>query len=254
MGRGKAAPGTAVSGAAAGSGTAGSGTAGFAVGLSARAATEGDGGTRGTPGCPVWAWLRFAARSRSPRNAARISSMRLRSFIVRRFVGPCATPAGGARLVRVLPGAAATGSTSASASVLKVSSPPALAEVAVRVEEQLYGASSETLLERIRTVPDEVGSVLLIGHNPGLRDFALMLLARSRTRAPRSQAPDRRACDARARALERLSPGDAELVAYVGSQAAPLSSLSAPKIRSVCEAVGVLIRFACKLVRSERPT
>jgi phosphohistidine phosphatase len=50
---------------------------------------------------------------------------------------------------------------------------PALAEAAVQIEEQLYGASSETMLERIRDVPDEVGSLLLIGHNPGLHDLAL---------------------------------------------------------------------------------
>ena len=54
---------------------------------------------------------------------------------------------------------------------------PALAEVEVHVEEQLYGASSETLLERIHSVPDEGNSVLLIGHNPGLQDLALALAA-----------------------------------------------------------------------------
>jgi hypothetical protein len=52
---------------------------------------------------------------------------------------------------------------------------PALTEVAVRVEEQLYRSSSETLLERIRSVPDQVGSLMLIGHNPGLQDLALVL-------------------------------------------------------------------------------
>jgi phosphohistidine phosphatase len=40
---------------------------------------------------------------------------------------------------------------------------PGLAEAAIYVEEQLYGASSEVLLERVRAVPDGVASVLLIG-------------------------------------------------------------------------------------------
>jgi phosphohistidine phosphatase len=52
---------------------------------------------------------------------------------------------------------------------------PALAEVEVQVEEPLYGASSETLLERIHSVRDEANSVLLIGHNPGLHHLALAL-------------------------------------------------------------------------------
>lgn len=93
---------------------------------------------------------------------------------------------------------------------------PALAEVAAEVEEQLYGASSETLLERIHSVPDDVGSVLLIGHNPGLHDLALAL-ASSGAKLERLEAKFPTAALATL-ALERwssLSPGDAELVAYV---------------------------------------
>jgi phosphohistidine phosphatase len=46
---------------------------------------------------------------------------------------------------------------------------------AVHVEPDLYAASAHALLERLRSVPDEVESVLLIGHNPGLQDLALEL-------------------------------------------------------------------------------
>ena len=44
-----------------------------------------------------------------------------------------------------------------------------------RLESELYAASSDELLERIRAVPEEVASVMLIGHNPGLQDLALVL-------------------------------------------------------------------------------
>jgi phosphohistidine phosphatase len=93
---------------------------------------------------------------------------------------------------------------------------PALAEVAVQVEEQLYGASSETLLERVRSVPDEVASLLLIGHNPGLQELALVL-ASSGAELKRLEAKFPTAALATL-ALARwssLSPGDAKLVAYV---------------------------------------
>jgi phosphohistidine phosphatase len=51
----------------------------------------------------------------------------------------------------------------------------ALGSPTVRVEPDLYAASAPALLERLRRVPDTVGSVLLIGHNPGLQELALEL-------------------------------------------------------------------------------
>jgi phosphohistidine phosphatase len=45
----------------------------------------------------------------------------------------------------------------------------------VKLEAKLYGASSDELFERIRAVPKAVASVMLIGHNPGLQDLALLL-------------------------------------------------------------------------------
>jgi phosphohistidine phosphatase len=52
---------------------------------------------------------------------------------------------------------------------------PALGTAAVRIEPELYGASEDALLDRLRGVPDAVGSVMLIGHNPGLQLLALEL-------------------------------------------------------------------------------
>jgi phosphohistidine phosphatase len=58
---------------------------------------------------------------------------------------------------------------------------PALGTPSVQVEDDLYAASADALLERLRNVPDEVGSVMLIGHNPGLQDLALDLARASPT-------------------------------------------------------------------------
>lgn len=54
---------------------------------------------------------------------------------------------------------------------------PALGPVEVRFERGLYGASSEHLLRRLREVPDEVESVMLIGHQPAIQELALRLAA-----------------------------------------------------------------------------
>lgn len=45
----------------------------------------------------------------------------------------------------------------------------------VAFEADLYLASSEELLARLRRLPDEDGEVMLIGHNPGLQDLAVGL-------------------------------------------------------------------------------
>ena len=52
---------------------------------------------------------------------------------------------------------------------------PALGGASVVVEDELYGASADRLLARIRLVPGEAESVLVIGHNPGLHELALVL-------------------------------------------------------------------------------
>jgi phosphohistidine phosphatase len=95
---------------------------------------------------------------------------------------------------------------------------PALGAASVQIERELYGASSGALLDRLRALPGDVGSVLLIGHNPGLQMLALDL-------APPSA--ERRELDAKfpTAALatlafagpdwQALEPGAAELVAFV---------------------------------------
>ena len=92
---------------------------------------------------------------------------------------------------------------------------PRLAEVSVRVEEQLYGASSDTLLARIRSVPDQVGSVLLIGHNPALQDLALMLCSSGELERLEAKFPTAALATLALPRWSSLSPGAADLVAYL---------------------------------------
>jgi phosphohistidine phosphatase len=47
--------------------------------------------------------------------------------------------------------------------------------VVVAVEDELYGAGAPELLGRLRRIATTVGTVLLIGHNPGIHDLAVSL-------------------------------------------------------------------------------
>ncbi len=50
-----------------------------------------------------------------------------------------------------------------------------LDEPEVRIEDGLYGADDGSLLARVRLLPEDAGTVLLIGHNPGMQDLAIVL-------------------------------------------------------------------------------
>jgi phosphohistidine phosphatase len=43
------------------------------------------------------------------------------------------------------------------------------------VEDELYGAGAATLLARVRGVSNDVGSLMVIAHNPGMEDLARLL-------------------------------------------------------------------------------
>ena len=45
----------------------------------------------------------------------------------------------------------------------------------IHIERSLYGATEDRLLERLHALPDEADSVMMIGHNPGVQDLALLL-------------------------------------------------------------------------------
>jgi phosphohistidine phosphatase len=45
----------------------------------------------------------------------------------------------------------------------------------VGVEDQLYGASATALLTRVRAVPSDVQTLVIIAHNPGIEDLTRLL-------------------------------------------------------------------------------
>jgi phosphohistidine phosphatase len=69
---------------------------------------------------------------------------------------------------------------------------PALAEPQVLVEDDLYAAHADDLLDRLRTLPKGTGAAMVVGHNPTLQDLALDLASSGRDleRPPR-ETPDR---------------------------------------------------------------
>ena len=96
---------------------------------------------------------------------------------------------------------------------------PALGATAtVSLEAGLYAASSEVLLERIRAVPEPVDSVMLIAHNPGLQQLAVVLasegaeLAQLEAKFPTAALAT---LTFQTTPWSRLSRADALLAAYV---------------------------------------
>ena len=87
----------------------------------------------------------------------------------------------------------------------------------VRIEPELYAGSAATLLEQLHGVPDEVDSVLLVGHNPAIQELALSLARRgSESERVREKFPTAALATLELDASWReLAPGSAELIAFV---------------------------------------
>ncbi len=91
--------------------------------------------------------------------------------------------------------------------------------VETKVDEALYGASEPELLAHLKALPEEVGSVMLIGHNPGLEDLALALasdgagLARMREKYPTAALAT---IDLPAKRWSTVRRRSGELVGFVG--------------------------------------
>jgi len=89
----------------------------------------------------------------------------------------------------------------------------------VRFEKALYLASPATILSLVKKLPENVRHVMIVGHNPGLHDLAVLLL---------ESGPD----DALARLREKLPTGS--LVEM---------SFSAAAWKDVRQGSGTLVRF-----------
>ncbi len=90
-------------------------------------------------------------------------------------------------------------------------------DMEVEIEDDLYAAGAEELLARLRRVPADVPSVLLIAHNPGLEQLAASL-ARAGERLPDLEAKyptGALAVLAFEGSWDGLRPGVAELTVFV---------------------------------------
>ncbi len=93
----------------------------------------------------------------------------------------------------------------------------------VLIEPALYSACASEIIDRLREVPEGVGSVMVVGHNPALQRLVLRLAGGNRNLAEGSElAQVRRKFPTGALATltltcrwEELSPGRARLTAYV---------------------------------------
>lgn len=88
----------------------------------------------------------------------------------------------------------------------------------VELDPALYAASAEELLGRLRRLPDALPSAMLIGHNPGLQELALLLAGDAAGRARlEGKLPTGALVTLTMRRLtwSGLHPGDAELAALV---------------------------------------
>jgi phosphohistidine phosphatase len=87
------------------------------------------------------------------------------------------------------------------------------------VERGLYLAGAESMLARLRRVEDRVERVLLLGHNPGLHELALLLAqsGRAKLRAPLARKFPTAALATYAveTGWSALGPNSARLVGYV---------------------------------------
>ena len=52
----------------------------------------------------------------------------------------------------------------------------------IRFDKRLYEANAETILEVLKEAPEDVDHVMIIGHNPGMQDLAVMLSVSGRER------------------------------------------------------------------------
>jgi phosphohistidine phosphatase len=85
----------------------------------------------------------------------------------------------------------------------------------VEIDDRLYGASADELLQRIRQVPDEVESVMLVGHNPAIHDLAAELVAGADEQALGKFPTGALATLSFTGPWRSLAPGHARLVTFV---------------------------------------
>jgi phosphohistidine phosphatase len=95
---------------------------------------------------------------------------------------------------------------------------PGLGKPEVWTEVALYAASAETLLARVRALPDEAEEAMLVGHNPGLANLVLVLAEPGKLReraATKFPTAALATLEADISSWSELQPGEARLVGFV---------------------------------------
>jgi phosphohistidine phosphatase len=85
----------------------------------------------------------------------------------------------------------------------------------IRIERELYGALADELLGRLRRVPDEVDAVMLIGHEPAIRELAVCLIGAGSELAERKFPTAALATLTFTGPWSTLEPEHAELAAFI---------------------------------------
>jgi phosphohistidine phosphatase len=122
------------------------------------------------------------------------------------------------RRQRVSPETVLCSSASRSRETLALVAPALGRNTKIQVEDELYGAPAEALLQRLRRIPDLTASVMLIGHNPGLQGLALTLAGHgAKLESVTEGFPTAALVTLRilAATWRELGSGDAELVDFV---------------------------------------
>jgi phosphohistidine phosphatase len=89
------------------------------------------------------------------------------------------------------------------------------------IESELYSATTGDLVDRLRRLPDDVKSVMLIGHNPAVQMLVLRLARRDREAAEARAAVERKFPTGALATLtfecgwSELEPGRARLAAFL---------------------------------------
>ncbi len=85
----------------------------------------------------------------------------------------------------------------------------------VLVEDRIYAATASDLLTRVREVPAEYGTVLVIGHNPGVEDLARLIDERDLSTAGKFPTAALAVLAFAADAWDSLGPRAGQLVSFL---------------------------------------
>jgi phosphohistidine phosphatase len=91
--------------------------------------------------------------------------------------------AGHSRRERIAPDLVLCSSARRAVETLEIIAPAFAGEATTSIEDELYAAGSEELAHRLHELPESVSSAMLIGHNPGLQQLALVLVGHGDRRA-----------------------------------------------------------------------